>query len=140
MTMDSVAKRVIDRYIEAVKAMDPAKMLENYADDVVVFDTFSNWQHRGKDAWGEIVTSWLTGEGMQQSCTVENVTIHEDGDLAVAHADVHYSAEHEGKPHGMWNRATWVLRCIDGTWGIVHEHTSIPIDDATMKAIADRSQ
>ena len=39
-----------------------------------------------------------------------------------------------GDELGMWNRATFCFRKIDGEWRITHEHDSVPFDPETGQA------
>ena len=62
-------------------------------------------------------------------------------DVAVLHAFVTYKGMSAGgeELRAMSNRLTWGLRSqAEGTWRIVHEHTSAPADFETGKAMLQR--
>jgi ketosteroid isomerase-like protein len=52
--------------------------------------------------------------------------------LAVAH----YLARFTGLPgEPFWIRVTAVYRRVEGKWKIVHEHSSVPFDPETLRAV-----
>lgn len=129
---------VFDRYVAAVKASDAQAMLSLYSDDVHVFDLMGGWEHHGVDAWRQTVEEWLGDQSMEQGCSLADLTIIEEGNLAVVRAMINYEYTKDGEQDHMWNRGTWALRRIDGDWKIVVEHTSVPLDDKSMQPLFKR--
>jgi uncharacterized protein (TIGR02246 family) len=137
-TAEQEVRKVYDRYVDAITVQDVDAMMDLYADDTHVFDTMSDWQYRGADAWLTNVKHWFGHESMSQGVVIDNLAITVSGDLAVARIDVHFSASTETETHGMWNRMTSALRKTDGSWTIFQEHTSTPINPETMQPIMER--
>lgn len=136
-----LAANVLDRYRTAVFDKDVEGMLDLYADDVRVFDTWNVWEYDGAPAWRPAIEQWF---GSLQEETVEvdvaDVRTDERSDLAFISAVVTYTAV-SGKGvalRSMQNRLTWALMRREGTWRIVHEHTSVPIGFEDLKAITRR--
>lgn len=134
---EQAIRDVVDRYIAAVRANDADAMKSLYADDVHVFDSFGKWDYRG-DAWRDNADAWLGQANHSQDCEFDNLHITVAGDLATFHADVRYSGEFDGERHSMWNRMTSVLRNIDGSWKVTHEHTSVFLDSQTNEPVFER--
>lgn len=136
-TTRSTVQSVLDRYVQAVKASDAEALLALYGDDVHVYDLMAPFERHGKDSSRELIEAWLNGGG-EQDCSVEDIVVLEEGDLAVARASIRYGYTGEdGTKHNMWNRATWTFRRIDGEWKIVGEHTSVPLSEPDMQPIFD---
>ena len=62
------------------------------------------------------------------------------GELAIGHAFLTYTAvSADGTElRSLDNRITAALRKVEGVWKIFHEHTSVPIDHASTKAMLRR--
>ncbi len=130
MSSSNVAavQHVLDRYADAFRTIDLDILADLYADEVTVFDTMTPATQHGREAWLSILRSYADGmtEGV---CTVGDVNIQATGEMAFISATIFYGDTTDGEVEGMTNRATFVLRPIDGNWKIVHEHTSVPLND-----------
>jgi uncharacterized protein (TIGR02246 family) len=142
--MDALEKslvQVLDTYKAAVFAKDVAAFVAQYAQDVCVFDMWSEWSYNGLEAWRDTVTDWFGSLGDERVVvdmdSVQMILAH---DVAVVHAFVTYkgvSAE-GAELRAMCNRLTWVLKQEGGAWKIVHEHTSAPVNFETAKVSLQR--
>ena len=136
-TTQSTVQSVLDRYVQAVVASDADALLALYADDVHVYDLMMPFERKGIESGREMIEAWLN-DGGQQDCSIEDVDVLEEGDLAVARASIRYGYTGEdGTRHDMWNRATWTLRRTAGDWKIVGEHTSVPLSEPDMQPVFD---
>jgi uncharacterized protein (TIGR02246 family) len=121
-------------YAAAVRAKDVDAFLSLYDDGVRTFDLWSVWSYDGKPALREMVEEWF---GSSQTADVVAVEFDEvrsepvDDVAAVSAFTTFRGLSAEGEElRSMNNRLTWVLRKgDDGTWKIVHEHTSAPACD-----------
>lgn len=138
-TVQSTIQSVFDRYVAAVHASDADALLSLYADDVHVFDMMEPFERHGKESGREMLAAWLGNADEKQECEIQDMSVMEEGDLAVARASVRYGVTMaDGTRHSMWNRATWTLRRINGDWKIVLEHTSVPLSDPDMQPVFER--
>lgn len=127
-------EEMLAAYAAAVRAKDVEAFLSLYDDDVRTFDLWSVWSYDGKDALRRMVEEWF---GSSQTADVVAVEFDEvrsepgDDVAAVSACTTYRGLSAEGEElRSMNNRLTWVLRkCDDGTWKIVHEHTSAPAGD-----------
>jgi ketosteroid isomerase-like protein len=126
-----------DAYKSAVFNKDVDALMGLYDRDFVAFDMWDAWSLVGEGPWREMNQAWLTSLG-SESVQVEfdDIKIFPGADLAAATATVSYTAmSQKGEAlRSMQNRLTWVAKQTNGAWKIVHQHTSAPIDSATMRA------
>lgn len=125
---------MLTAYAAAVRAKDVDAFLDLYADDVRNFDLWSDWSYDGKDAVRAMVTEWFGSLPHDEvvAVTFDDVRTQTGPDLATVSAFTTFAAvASDGTElRSMNNRLTWVLRKdADGSWKIVHEHTSAPADD-----------
>ena len=141
MNPQAVADGLAARYTAAVGARDPAAFMALYAEDVLIFDTWNRFSLGGAEAWGGSVTQWFGSLGEETlQAAVQLLAVHGGGGLVGISAVVTYSAR---SPAGellrtMDSRLTWLVNERSGAWRIVHEHTSNPLDDATLKGLLQR--
>jgi ketosteroid isomerase-like protein len=134
--------RVLDDYKAAVLAKDVDAFIALYADEVRVFDLWAEWSYDGVAAWRTTAGNWFASLGTQRvivEFTDVRTTMAQG--LATAHGFVSYQAISEDGValHSMNNRMTMVLKQQDReVWKIVHEHTSAPVANDTMKVILKR--
>lgn len=130
--------QVLVAYQAAVHAKDVDALLALYADDVFIFDMWSEWSYRGAAAWRGVVEQWFGSLGSERvEVEMDDVDTILSGDLAVIHATVTYrglSAAGETL-RAMQNRLTCTLKHIGGSWKIVHEHSSAPANPETGRVI-----
>ncbi|MFF9347728.1 YybH family protein [Streptomyces sp. NPDC014734] len=122
--------------VAAVGAKDVAALAARYADDVVLFDAVGPLSDRGVDVEIRRLENWFgayrTGIGL------------EIRELEVAAADGfafgHYLFQvrgtmNDGTAVSMWVRSTVCFREHEDGWKIVHEHSSVPFDGTTGRAL-----
>jgi uncharacterized protein (TIGR02246 family) len=132
---------VLDAYAAAVYARDVDAFVALYDDDVHFFDAWNHFETRGIDAWRAMVTDWFGAHGDERvPVEFNDVEIAGSGDVAFAHAAVTFAGESASgeRLRATTNRFTFCLARRDGAWKIVHQHSSLPIDMASMKAIFER--
>lgn len=133
---DPVVK-MIESYQEAVLTKNVDSFCAIYDADVHIFDMWGQWSMRGIDAWRAMAQEWFSSLGTEGVIVAaNNIESAITDDLAVGHAIFTYtavSAEGE-KLRSLDNRITVVLKRTGDAWKVIHEHTSAPIDHATLKA------
>lgn len=128
---------LIDRYTAAVQAVDKEALLALYSPAARIFDAFTPWQSRGTGEWGAQLEGWFShmrnhgGEAIATEVDVQVTT-----QMALLTMVMRYSEQNEdGKNEGMSNRLTWVALPDGDDWLIVHEHTSVPLNEETMSPV-----
>jgi len=132
---------LFDTYKNAIFEKDLEAFCSIFDEKVRIFDMWQQWTYEGLSAWREMAKGWFSSLGTNRDVvTFDGIQIQTDGELAVATAFVRFTAvSAEGKElRYLEDRLTWVARKKEGTWKIVHQHTSAPIDFNTMKVILTR--
>jgi uncharacterized protein (TIGR02246 family) len=133
--------QVLGAYRAAVLAKDVEAFVALYEDDVEVFDAWGIWSLRGLSAWRALVTDWFSSLGAERVVIdVAESRTTRSGELAVGHAILTYTARSAGGEalRSLGNRLTMGLRWSGSSWRVFHEHTSVPIDHRSTKAILQR--
>jgi uncharacterized protein (TIGR02246 family) len=129
---------IVNAYRAAVLAKDTEAFVALYHDDVHVFDMWGSWSLRGIAAWRAMATDWFGSLG-SETVVVDATEVESThaGDLAFGHALLTFTAHASDGTvlRSLTNRVTMGLRREDGVWRVVHEHTSAPIEHASLKAI-----
>ena len=143
MSDRETVEAVLTAYGDAVYEKDVDAFVSLYDEDVRVFDLWGSWSYDGTGPWRQVVTEWFGSLGDERvAVETEDVQSTVADGVAVVHAFLTFkgiSAEGE-ELRAMNNRLTWMLRrADDGSWKIVHEHTSAPADFETAKVMLQRS-
>ncbi|MQY36999.1 hypothetical protein SRB17_50010 [Streptomyces sp. RB17] len=131
-------RRLVHELVEGVQGKDPDGLRRLYATDIVSFDVQPPLQHVGIEAklrnWAPVFTSFET-----VTYEVRDLTLTVGDDLAFGHAFARLGGTFKDgtATSGMWVRVTYCLRKIDGTWLIVHDQVSVPLDVRTGTGAVD---
>jgi ketosteroid isomerase-like protein len=131
----------LTRYSAAAYDKNVDAFVSLYADDVHVFDMWNSWELRGIGAWRDMAVGWFSSLGDERVVvTTRDVASSENGELALGHATLTYTAvSADGRElRSLDNRITLALRRVGSEWKIFHEHTSGPIDHKTMRGVIKR--
>ena len=128
----------LQAYAAAAWDRDTERFLRLYADDVVVFDAWDKDEYRGLGQWTPVVEQWFSSLGDERvEVSFNDVRGVDGGDAAFASARVTYAGiSPEGKRlRSVTNRFTVALKLSQGRWEAAHEHSSLPVDAETGKAV-----
>ena len=119
----------IDKWAEAIRALDLEGAMSIYAPDIVSFDVEPPLQHVGLEAKRK---NWIGASAKYQrprGYDLRDLTITVGDDVAFARSLNRVSGTlKNGNKVGFWVRWTACFRKIDGNWLIVHDHVSAPLD------------
>jgi ketosteroid isomerase-like protein len=128
----------IGKIVEGIKAKDLDGLRRLYSDGVVSFDVEPPLQHVGIDAK---LKNWATAFAFFQDVgyEVRDLTLTVDESVAFGHCFGRLSGtmKNGAAMDGMWVRATFCFRKIDGDWLITHDQVSVPFDIASGKGVTD---
>jgi ketosteroid isomerase-like protein len=128
----------VEKIVEGIRAKDLERLKRLYATDVVSFDVEPPLQHVGIEAK---LKNWAKAFTFFHDVTYEvrdlNLTV--DDEVAFAHCFGRLSGtlQNGTETSGMWVRATFCFRKINGNWVIVHDQASVPFDIASGKGVVD---
>jgi ketosteroid isomerase-like protein len=131
-------KRVIEGFVEALRAKDLDGVMSMCAPELVSFDIAPPLQYEGADAmrkrWEEVFSSFTGPFGYE----IADLDITVGDDVAFSHSFNRSSVTlPTGQKIGFWVRWTACWRKIGGKWLLVHDQISVPIDVQTGKAVLD---
>ena len=124
--------------IEGLRAKDLDALARIYTEDVVSFDVEPPLQHVGVAAK---LRNWTNVFAFFDKVDYElrDLTLTVGDEVAFGHAFGRLSGtlRNGTATSGMWVRATFCLRKIDGEWLVAHDQVSVPFDIATGKGVTD---
>ncbi|CCH53777.1 hypothetical protein BN8_02899 [Fibrisoma limi BUZ 3] len=121
---------------QAVCRKDVDAAMAFYAPNVVSFDVVDTLQKLGIDACRKRLESWLIQFPGPFLYQVENLVIVAADSLAFCHSFNHVKGGlATGEKIDMRWRATLCFRKHEGQWQITHEHSSVPFDPESGKAL-----
>jgi len=132
---------LFETYKNAVFQKDIEAFSSIFDEKVRVFDMWEQWTYDGLDAWKGMAGDWFSSLGTDRDViTYDDIQIQATGEMVVASAFVRFTAvSATGETlRYLDNRLTWVALKKEGTWKIVHQHTSGPVDFKTMKVVLKR--
>ncbi|QGN31766.1 nuclear transport factor 2 family protein [Microlunatus sp. Gsoil 973] len=124
--------------IDHLRAKDLDGLRQVYAPDVVSFDVEPPLQHVGIAAklrnWERAFAAFASLD-----YEVRDLRIVVGDDIAFGHGFGRLSGTLANgvTTAGMWVRATFCFRRIDGDWLIVHDQASVPFDVASGRGVTD---
>ena len=129
-------RRRMDKWAEAIRAMDLDGVTSRYASDIASFDMGPPLGHVGAHAkrknWVEVFAMFRRPLDYE----IRDLAITVGDDVAFGHSLNRISGmSKDGKRNDVWVRFTACFRKIDGNWLIEHDHVSVPIDPSSGKAL-----
>ncbi|WP_327581529.1 SgcJ/EcaC family oxidoreductase [Nonomuraea sp. NBC_00507] len=131
-------RQLVDKIVEGLQDKDLEGLKRLYATDIVSFDVEPPLQHVGIEAklknWAPVFTFFE-----RVTYEVRDLTLTVGDDVAFGHAFARLSGtlKNGTATSGMWVRVTYCLQKIDGTWLIVHDQVSVPLDISSGKGVVD---
>lgn len=123
---EALAKSFDNKDIEA--------SLAYYSDDQdALFYEDDTFELKGREALRNYFQAFFTAADIQQ--TLGPISVAVDGDVAAAHYTIQLSWRDQSGAHRELARYTQILKKSNGKWLIWHEHSSLPYDPSTGKAV-----
>ena len=135
-TDEASIRQRINRWVEALRAMDLEGVMSLYAPDIVSFDITPPLRHVGAKAkeknWADAFVMYRRPLGYE----IRDLTLALCDDVAFGHSLNRVSGTlKNGNRTDFWLRWTACFRKIDGNWLVEHDHISVPIDPASGRAL-----
>ena len=141
-TITTEIESLFKTYKDAVFEKDIETFSSLFDENVRVFDMWQQWTYEGLAAWMGMVKDWFSSLATNRDViTYEDIQIQTSGEMAVATAIVRFTAVSETGEDLRYleERLTWGIVKKSGSWKIVHQHTSGPVDFNSMKVILKRN-
>ena len=129
-------KVLADRFVAAVKAKDVDAIMKVYVPDqsLFVFDVTPPRQYVGAAAYRKDWQEFLGLFAGPITFELSDLDITAGEDLAYSHSIQHVAGtDKPGHKIDVTVRVTDVYKKTGGTWLIIHEHVSVPVDLASGK-------
>jgi ketosteroid isomerase-like protein len=135
---ETAIRQHIGEVVAGIKGKDLERLRRLYSADVVSFDVEPPLQHVGVDAK---LKNWVTAFAFFRDIDYEvrDLTLTVGDTVAFGHCFGRLSGTTKDgvAVDGMWVRATFGFRRIDGTWLITHDQVSVPFDIAGGRGVTD---
>jgi ketosteroid isomerase-like protein len=115
---------------DAVARGDAAGVVAPLSSNLVTYDLPPPLEYRGaRGPYAEGLEQWFATWNGPVTVKLADPTVVVEGDLAVVFGLSRMRGyKKEGGPFDGWNRRTIVLSRTEGTWRIIHEHSSYPLE------------
>ena len=126
---EATISRQVEKIAEGIRTKDLEGLKQLYAANVVSFDVEPPLQHVGIEAklrnWTKVFTFF-----QDVTYEVRDLTLTVGDEVAYGHCFGRLSGmlKNGTATSGMWVRATFCFRKIDGNWLIAHDQASVPFD------------
>ncbi|MGC7405892.1 YybH family protein [Pandoraea pneumonica] len=126
---DEAAIRAINAtWLDAVRNKKVGTLFTHYDPEVVLFDVMPPTEHRGIEAYRQLLENWFSHATGPIHFEVSQWQLTLAGDLAFSHSvNTVRSTGSDGQSRGATVRATVCYRKSQGRWRVVHEHASVPL-------------
>jgi len=133
---EAEVRQRIDKLVAAIRVMDLDSAMSIYAPDIVSFDIEPPLQHVGAEAkrknWSNAFSTYQRPLGYD----IRDLAITVGDDVAFGHGLIRVSGTMtNGTRTEGWLRSTTCFRKINGTWLIVHDQVSAPLDLGSGRAL-----
>ncbi|MEP6945298.1 MAG: SgcJ/EcaC family oxidoreductase [Acidobacteriota bacterium] len=118
-------RELMDKWAAAVAAKNVDAILENYDENVVVFDVPPPMKLAGRDEYRRDWDDWLTNFTGAISVDFDDTRITAGEDVAFVSTLTRVRNE-DAPDSGSWVRVTVGYKKTSGKWLVTHEHASIP--------------
>jgi ketosteroid isomerase-like protein len=140
MSDEELIRELIEARLLAMRSRDGIAAVSMLAPNIVAFEVSEPL--RVPSTWAadaDAMRSWFDSWDGPIDTEVRDLTVHVSGDVAFCHSLNRLTGTlRSGRMVDFWMRSTLGLRKQDGTWRIVHGHTSVPLrEDGSLRAAMD---
>lgn len=137
-TAEQEVRALHDEWFAAASAKDLDASMRPIAAEIVSYEHSAPLQLTNVDDIREECRRGFDQATDDFTWTVPDLQIVVHGDLAVAWGLNRMANRHpDGSEDVSWSRGTRVFRQIDGSWKMVHQHVSFPLDATTGMAATE---
>lgn len=135
---DAMIRRQVEQWAQAVRSRDVEGVMSVYASEIVSFDLDPPLRYSGTQDKRRAWEAFFAAHRGPIEYEVTELSVACEADLGFVHALNRVRGTlASGRSANLWVRWTACFRRIQGTWLIVHDHVSLPVDLAGGKAVLD---
>ena len=129
-------EQLIRQQERAVQQKDIDAAMAQYSEDVVSFDVVNTLEKVGVSACRERLVSWLSQFPAEFAYNVDQLFVDASENVAFCYSFNHVKGVLAGGDEiDMRWRSTTCFQKVHDKWMITHEHSSVPFDPETGKAL-----
>lgn len=133
---EALLRQLIERQQRSICAGDIDSVMALYKEDAIIFDVKPPYQTSGSGAIRQLWEDCMPGHSSPLKVETRDMTLTTGGKLAFAHWLWRFTGLDETHPAMQtWIRTTGTYRKDGDRWLIVHEHSSVPFDPETGRAL-----
>ncbi|MBB4005369.1 YybH family protein [Aurantimonas endophytica] len=138
-TNEEQIRALRNEWLEAAQSRNLDRLMETYypGPDYLGYDVMPPFIFEG---WDMFRAHWKRFFDMFDGDPIFEwgaTKIHCSGDVAFSTGLTRFAGSIEGKAFDMWTRETLGYRKFEGSWRIIHDHVSVPIDLETNVGVTD---
>jgi ketosteroid isomerase-like protein len=115
---------------------DLDRLMSHYSADIIYFDLVPPLQYVGSSALRDRFMEWFDSYEGEIGQEIHDLHILLSGDIAVTSMLIRSGGTlKSGREVELWVRATSSCQRSDGSWLIMHEHISLPVDLSSGSAV-----
>jgi ketosteroid isomerase-like protein len=133
---EDAVRRQRERWRDAFVARDTEAIMSFYlnSSSYIAFDIMPPMSFNGTMEWRRNWENFFAMFESDPTYEFKDVRVTCVEDLAVVTSFTRFAGIVQGREIDMWARETNVLRKVDGTWLLTHDHISVPADLNTGQA------
>ena len=136
MTDEANIRQRINRWLEALRAMDLEGVMSLYDPGIASFDIVPPLRRSGAKAKAQ---NWMDAFAIYQrpiGYEMRDLTLSVGDEVAFGYSLNRVSGTlKNGNTTDFWLRWTACFRKVDGHWLVAHDHVSVPFDPASGRAL-----
>jgi ketosteroid isomerase-like protein len=123
---------ILEEWAKATRQNRKDEILKNHVPDLVVFDVLPPMKYESAESYRQSWDDWQPETQGEGQFDLENLSVTVSTDLAFAHCFIRCGGTMpDGHTFQDLVRATFCLKQVDGTWKILHQHISKPIQQSS---------
>jgi len=125
-------------WLKAVHARDVDAVMKDYAPDFTGYDLFAPTKVTGADDYRKNYEMWFDQCSGPPTYEIRELDVTAGEEVAFCRSlNRMMTPQEDGGTGECWLRVTVCFKKIAGSWKVVHEHVSVPLDMETQKGVFD---
>ena len=131
-------RELVADWLKAVHARDVDAVMKDYAPDFIGYDLFAPTKVTGAADYRKNYQMWFDHCSGPPTYEIRELDVTAGEDVAFCRSLNRMATPKDGGgTEECWLRVTVCFKKIAGSWKVVHEHVSVPLDMETQKGVFD---
>lgn len=121
-------RAVIEDWAKATRQNRKDDVLKNHSPNLVIFDVLPPMKYESAESYRRSWDDWQPETQQEGQFDLENLSVTAGTDVAFAHCFIRCGGTTpDGRTFQDLVRATFCLQKTDGSWKVLHQHVSKPL-------------